>query len=239
VAISDRDHFTGEAGEVGIAEAKVGQEVAAAPSMGRPRAAQRSATASGQPAAALLARRYPGHVAVVGVPPAPTLSIQERIARLIRRQGGRGDALIEVLHQVQELEGHLSPASLRQVARGLGLPLSRVQGVASFYHLFLLEPPTPHRCAVCLGTACFVKGAADLARALERHLGVRLDDAAGDGSWALQHVSCLGACGQAPVLVVDGAMQTLLPVDDPEALYERFAAAGLPEPAASAAADPW
>mgnify|MGYP003326695569 CR=1 FL=1 len=117
---------------------------------------------------------------------------------MIRQQGGRGDALIEVLHQVQELEGYLSPAALRKVASGLSLPLSRVQGVASFYHLFRLEAPTPHRCAVCLGTACFVQGGADLARALERHLGVRLDDAAGDGTWALQHVSCLGACGQAP-----------------------------------------
>ncbi len=164
---------------------------------------------------------------------------EERIAQLIRRQGGRADALIEILHQVQELEGYLSPAVLGQVARGLALPLSRVQGVASFYHLFRLEPPTPHRCAVCLGTACFVKGAADLARALERQLGVRLDDGAGNGIWALQHVSCLGACGQAPVLVVDGAMETRLPVDEPEALLQRFAAAGLPQPDPAALGEPW
>ena len=187
---------------------------------------------------------------MVGVKPTPTLSsappgaaaargIEERIALLIRRQGGRGDALIEVLHQVQELEGYLSPAALRQVAKGLGLPLSRVQGVASFYHLFRLQAPTPHRCAVCLGTACFVKGGADLAKALERHLDVKLDDAAGNGTWALQHESCVGACGQAPVLVVDGAMETRLPVDDPEALQQRFAASGLPEPAAKAAQEPW
>lgn len=165
--------------------------------------------------------------------------IEQRIAQLLRQQGGRGDALIEVLHQVQELEGYLSPASLRQVAKGLGLPLSRVHGVASFYHLFRLKPPTPHRCAVCLGTACFVNGGADLAKALERHLGVRLDAAAGNGSWALQQVSCLGACGQAPVLVVDGAMHTRLPVDEPEALQQRFAAAGLPPAAAAAAQEPW
>jgi bidirectional [NiFe] hydrogenase diaphorase subunit len=176
---------------------------------------------------------------VVGAAPTSALSIPERISRLIRQQRGRGDALIEVLHQVQELEGYLSADALRQVATGLGLPLSSVQGVASFYHLFRLTPPTPHRCAVCLGTACFVKGAADLAAALERQLGVRVDDAAGNGNWALQHVSCLGACGQAPVLVVDGSMETRLPVDNPEALQQRFAAAGLPEPAASAAKEPW
>ena len=147
---------------------------------------------------------------------------------MIRQHHGRADALIELLHQVQEIEGYLSPQALEQVARGLGLPLSRVYGVASFYHLFQLAAPTPHRCAVCLGTACFVKGGADLARALEHHLGVPLDDPGGDGTWALQHVSCLGACGQAPVLVVDGQMLTRLPVDEPDQLRACLQDAGLP-----------
>ena len=168
----------------------------------------------------------------------PTLSTRERIQRLIHQQGGRGDALIEVLHQVQELEGWLSPAALHQVAVGLGLPLSRVQGVASFYHLFRLQAPTAHRCAVCLGTACFVKGAAELARLLEQQLAVRLDDAAGNGTWALQHVSCLGACGQAPVLVVDGVLHTRLAVGDGAALAQQLALAGLPALGQPAVAEP-
>ena len=94
---------------------------------------------------------------------------------------------------------------------------------------FRLEPPTAHRCAVCLGTACYVKGGAQVAARIEQRLGVRLDDPAGDGVWALQHVSCLGACGQAPVLVVDGELMTRLPVDQPEALDARLEAAGLPQ----------
>ena len=153
----------------------------------------------------------------------------KRITQIVRRQGGRADALIEVLHQVQELRGYLPPAALDQVARALNLPLSRVLGVASFYHLFRLKPPTAHRCAVCLGTACYVNGGADLARELERRLGVRLDDPAGDGVWGLQHVSCLGACGQAPVLVVDGAMVTRLAVEDPSRLAHQLDQAGLPD----------
>jgi NADH:ubiquinone oxidoreductase subunit E len=152
----------------------------------------------------------------------------KRITQIVRRCGNRADALIEVLHQVQELRGHLPPSALAQVARQLSLPLSRVQGVASFYHLFRLEPPTAHRCAVCLGTACYVKGGADLARELEARLGVRLDDPTGNGLWGLQHVSCLGACGQAPVLVVDGAMVTRLSVGDPARLAEELDQAGLP-----------
>ena len=151
----------------------------------------------------------------------------ERTSRLIRQQRGRADALIEVLHQVQELYGHLPRPALEQVARELQLPLSRVDGVASFYHLFRLEAPSAHRCAVCLGTACFVKGGAELAARLERRLGVRLDDPAGNGSWALERVSCLGACGQAPVLVVDGRLEPRLPLDDPTALEARFQALGL------------
>jgi bidirectional [NiFe] hydrogenase diaphorase subunit len=160
----------------------------------------------------------------------PAPEAVERTSRLIRQQRGRADALIEVLHQVQELYGFLPAEALGQVALELQLPLSRVYGVASFYHLFRLEAPTAHRCAVCLGTACFVKGGAELAARLEQRLGLRLDDPAGNGLWALEHVSCLGACGQAPVLVVDGHLEPRLPLDDPEALEQRLQALGL-EPA--------
>ena len=153
---------------------------------------------------------------------------EKRINQVIRQNGARPDALIEVLHQVQEIHGYLPKDTQRQVARQLKLPLSRVQGVARFYHLFHLEPPTAHRCAVCLGTACFVKGGADLVRHLEQRLDLRLDDPAGNGEWALQHVSCLGACGQAPVLVVDGVMATKMPVDQPDALDLRLDETGMP-----------
>jgi NADH:ubiquinone oxidoreductase 24 kD subunit len=76
---------------------------------------------------------------------------------------------------------------------------------------------------------CFVKGGAELASRLERRLGVRLDDPAGNGEWALEHVSCLGACGQAPVLVVDGALEPKLPLDDPAGLDQRLQQLGLGE----------
>jgi NADH:ubiquinone oxidoreductase subunit E len=158
----------------------------------------------------------------------PAAIAEKRITQVIRRHGGQADALIEVLHQVQEINGYLPVSALHQVARQMAMPLSRVYGVASFYHLFRLEAPTPHRCAVCLGTACFVKGGAQLAEHLEARLGVSLDDPAGNGSWALEHVSCVGACGQAPVLVVDGVLATRLPIDDPVALESQLDGAGLP-----------
>jgi len=155
-------------------------------------------------------------------------SAEDGLAAILSRHGHRADALIEVLHQLQERHGYLPKPLLRDVARGLRLPLSRVYGVASFYHLFRLEPPSAHRCAVCLGTACFVRGGAELAAALEARLGTRLDGPPAIGGWTLQAVSCLGACGQAPVLVVDGALVPRLPLEDPQALSAQLTAAGLP-----------
>ena len=109
--------------------------------------------------------------------------------------------LIEVLHQRQQQHGHLSRDTLAAVARQLQLPPAQVYGVASFYHLFRLQPPTPHRCGICFGTACVLRGVAALAAEQEQRLGVRRDDPAGDGVWSLETISCIGACALAPVLL--------------------------------------
>ena len=190
-----------------------------------------------------------------------------RISQLVAAQQGRAEGLIEVLHRLQALDGYLAKASLRQVAEELGLPLGQVYGVASFYNLFRLQPPERHRCAVCLGSACFVLGAAHLAARLEQRLGLRLEPSGGSangppggpeparasqgasqgarpapgpgspapapapylGGWSLEPVSCLGACGQAPLLVVDGALALRLPMGSPAALEARLDRLGLPQ----------
>jgi NADH:ubiquinone oxidoreductase subunit E len=186
--------------------------------------------------------------------------VDSRISHLAGELHHRPEALIELLHRLQALDGFLSKASLGQVAEVLGLPLSRVYGVASFYHLFRLEPPQPHRCAVCMGSACFVLGACRLAAHLEQRLGLRLEPPSGSANgapvrpgaarashrpagsgaggpspvgpsaaaWSLEPVSCLGACGQAPVLVVDGVLALRLPVDSPGALGSRLDRLGVP-----------
>lgn len=138
------------------------------------------------------------------------------------------DALIEVLHRLQLQQGWLDRQSLEQVARQLRLPLSHVYGVASSYHLFLLQRPTAHRCAVCLGTACFVRGGLRLAALLQARLGIELDDPQGAAGWSLQRVGCLGACGQAPVLVVDGRLLSHVPLEVSR-LEALLGQAGLPE----------
>lgn len=132
------------------------------------------------------------------------------------------DALIEVLHEHQQRLGYLPASVLAAVARELALPLSRVHGVASFYHLFALHPPPPHRCAVCLGTACQVRGAARLVGALEQRLGVELGQGTGAAGCALEELTCVGACSFGPLLLVDGVLEGGWPVEDPAALATRL-----------------
>ena len=116
----------------------------------------------------------------------------------------RGDALIEVLHVAQERYGWLSREVLRHVAQRLKLPQSRVYGVASFYHFFTLEPMGRHRCTVCTGTSCHIKGGTAVLRELERCLGILCGTTSGDKAVTLNTVRCLGLCGMAPLVLLDG-----------------------------------
>ncbi|MCT0218650.1 NAD(P)H-dependent oxidoreductase subunit E [Synechococcus sp. CS-1329] len=131
---------------------------------------------------------------------------------LLRRHHGRADALIEVLHGAQQCYGHLSDPLLRHVAARLQLPLSRVKGTASFYHLFRFQPPARHRCVVCTGTACQIQGAPALVAAMEEGLGLKLGARRGDGWASLSEVRCLGTCSDAPLVQIDdsiGRQQTV------------------------------
>ena len=118
----------------------------------------------------------------------------------------RADALIEVLHAVQDIYGFLDPVQLMRVATELQLPPSRVLGVATFYHLFTFEAKGEHTCTVCTGTACFVKGADALIAAVEQELGVAEGETREDGAFSLLQARCVGACGLAPVALVDGVV---------------------------------
>ncbi|MEB3199642.1 MAG: NAD(P)H-dependent oxidoreductase subunit E [Synechococcaceae cyanobacterium] len=162
----------------------------------------------------------PPGVATTEALPEETLPPEE-LEGILQRCGRDPDALIEVLHQLQQRLGHLSRPALGQVALALALPPSHVLGVASFYHLFRLQPPTPHRCAVCLGTACFVRGAGLAIEALRQRLP--------QPGWSLEEVGCLGACSRGPVLQIDGVLQGDPPVADREGLARWLSAAGVPQ----------
>jgi bidirectional [NiFe] hydrogenase diaphorase subunit len=116
----------------------------------------------------------------------------------------RQDALIEVLHAAQELFGYLELDLLHFIAHHLKLPPSRVYGTATFYHLFTLKPKGKHTCVICTGTACYVKGADGLLNAFGLETGIRPGGTTSDGLVSLVTARCLGACGIAPAVVLDG-----------------------------------
>lgn len=122
----------------------------------------------------------------------------------MKRNQNRPDALIEVLHKAQEIFGYLEEDVLLYVARKLKLPISKVYGVATFYHLFSLKPSGEHTCIVCLGTACYVKGAGALLNAIEEYAHIHQGETTADGKMSLITARCIGACGLAPAAIFDG-----------------------------------
>jgi bidirectional [NiFe] hydrogenase diaphorase subunit len=131
----------------------------------------------------------------------------------------RQDALIEILHKAQELFGFLEDDLLLFVANKLKLPPSRVYGVATFYHFFTLKPQGRHTCVVCLGTACYVKGADKILQSVEKELNVKPGETTSDNNVSLLTARCIGACGIAPAVVYDG---TVTPRQTPQTALEHF-----------------
>ena len=123
-----------------------------------------------------------------------------------RRHGREAHALIETLHTVQECFGYLDETALRYVAHVLSTPLSRVYGAATFYHFFTLKPKGKHTCVVCTGTACYIKGAPALLTAIEKRYGVKPGETTEDDQLSVLTARCLGSCGLAPAVVVEGAV---------------------------------
>ncbi len=126
--------------------------------------------------------------------------------RAILKHHGRGDALIEVLHVAQEIFGFLDNDLLVYVAHGLKRPLSQVYGVATFYHFFRLKPGGKHSVVLCMGTACYVKGAPEVQKALEHHCNAKMGETTSDNNISLLTARCVGSCGLAPVVVFDNAV---------------------------------
>lgn len=146
----------------------------------------------------------------VGAGPAPPRSTEDQRFTLLeatmKRHQYQPDALIEILHTAQQLFGYLAPDLLHSIAHALKLPLSRVYGVATFYHFFSLTPKGRHTCVVCMGTPCYVKGAPGLLAAIEQATQIDAGQTTPDNLLSLEKVRCIGACGLAPLLILDGTV---------------------------------
>lgn len=145
------------------------------------------------------------------------MSVIEKIIKQLSNPGR--DSLIPVLQAVQEAEGFLSRESIIEIGKALDLPASKIYGVATFYNQFRFAPNGKFNIQVCRGTACHVKGSATLLSRIERELDIVAGETTKDGNFSIEVVACIGACGLAPVIAVNGSFHAkVVPDDIPEIL---------------------
>jgi NADH:ubiquinone oxidoreductase subunit E len=112
-------------------------------------------------------------------------------------------SLIAVLHHAQELYGFLSEEVMDHISIVTAVPTAEIYGVATFYSYFKLQPQGKHRLTVCMGTACYIRGAAKLLETIEDILDIKTGETSEDGLFTLDETRCIGACGLAPIVLVD------------------------------------
>ena len=137
------------------------------------------------------------------VPYRGTPEQEERLREVIAQHKGQDGATMPVLQAAQEIFGYLPEEVQIIIAEGLDIPLSEVYGVASFYAQFTLNPKGRYQISICLGTACYVKGAGDILAAVEKKLGIGPGGITADGKFSLDACRCIGACGLAPVMMIN------------------------------------
>lgn len=137
------------------------------------------------------------------VPYRGTPEQEERLRRVIEEHKGQPGATMPVLQAAQEIFGYLPEEAQIMIAEGLDIPLSEIYGVSTFYSLFTLNPKGRYQISVCLGTACYVKGSADVLDAVQKKLNIVPGGITEDGLFSLDACRCIGACGLAPVMMVN------------------------------------
>lgn len=127
----------------------------------------------------------------------------DQLDQIVSRYKGKPGALIPVLEQVQDICGYLPVALQKRIADGLNLPVANVYGVVTFYSFFTMVPRGKHVIRVCLGTACYVRGGQRILGKIIEQLKIQPGECTEDRNFSLETVRCLGACGLAPVVVID------------------------------------
>lgn len=139
--------------------------------------------------------------------PLNTENLKSLIDQAITDNKERPGAVMLVLNEVQSKIGHVSPCMQAYIAQNLNVPLGQVHGVVTFYSFFKTKPRGKHTIKFCLGTACYVAGAPQLVEKAKQTLNINLGDTTPDGQITLEECRCVGACSQAPVVVVNEDVQ--------------------------------
>ena len=142
----------------------------------------------------------------------------------IEEHRGEEGALMPVLHEAQSIYGYLPVEVQTVIAEELGLPLAEVYGVATFYSQFSLNPKGKHKISICLGTACYVKGSDKILQAVEKELQISCGECTHDRKFSIESCRCVGACGLAPVMIVDDEVYGRLTAKDVPEILEKYLA---------------
>lgn len=156
------------------------------------------------------------------VPYRGTPEQEERLRKVIEEHKGQPGATMPVLQAAQDIFGYLPEEVQIMVAEGLDVPLSEIYGVSTFYSFFSLNPKGKYRISVCLGTACYVKGSANVLSAVEQKLSITPGGITGDGLFSLDACRCIGACGLAPVMMINDDVYGRLTPDQVAGILDSY-----------------
>ena len=127
----------------------------------------------------------------------------DKIAEICSEFGNNPGELISILHKSQGYFGYLPEEVQIEIAKNLNIPVAKVYGVVTFYSFFTMKPKGRHSISVCMGTACYVRGAENVLEELKKELGIDVGGVTEDGKCSLECLRCVGACGLAPVMLID------------------------------------
>ena len=146
----------------------------------------------------------------------------KKIASILDKYDRDMGQLVPILQDVQEQENYLPKEALVQVSQGLGISLTQVYSVATFFKAFSMKPRGRHLINVCMGTACHVRGAERVLEKIERNIGIESGDSTDDGRFSLETVNCVGACALGPIVVVDGDYAGQMRSDKVEKILKKY-----------------
>ena len=156
------------------------------------------------------------------VPYTGTAQQEQQLREHIELYKDMKGALIPIMQKAQSIYGYLPIEVQTIIAEGLNIPLEEVYGVATFYAQFTLQPKGKHQISVCMGTACYVKGAGLILEKISELLGIKSGECTPDGKFSLDSVRCIGACGLAPVMLIGDDVYGNLAPDELEGILEKY-----------------
>lgn len=156
------------------------------------------------------------------VPFQGTKEQEEKLLEMIRAQKNEKGALMPVMQQAQDIYGYLPIEVQKIISDEMQIPMEKIYGVATFYSQFALQPKGKYQISVCLGTACYVKGSGEIYEKLQETLKIKGGECTLDGKFSLEACRCVGACGLAPVMMINDEVYGRLTADEVQNILEKY-----------------